>query len=384
MKDPSRLRSAAGDGHAQGGKKLLERDRSFVMSSTVFGAVIGYGGMGNYHVAKMLQLRGVKVAGVYDTDPEKLGLAESRGLHAYGSREALLADPKITFVTVATPNDVHKEIVIAALRAGKHVICEKPVAMNSAELDEMIAVSRECGRIFTVHQNRRWDEDFRTIRKICGDGRIGRVFRIESRVHGSRGIPAGWREEKKHGGGMILDWGVHLIDQMLTMMREKGAAPVSVFGTATHITNAECDDGFSAVVKFDNGLDWLIEVGTCTFVPMPRWYALGDSGSAVIDDWACNGKISCIYSWADRNAKPIAAGAGLTMTMAPRKSNTVHNYKIRKVKSNWLEYYRNFIAAVRGKEEIIVKPAEVQQSMKMIEALFRSIAENKVISLRPE
>lgn len=345
----------------------------------LYGAVIGYGGMGNYHVNKMNSVRGIKVAGIYDIDPAKLELAEANGVKAYKSREELLADEKISLVVVATPNDVHKEIVIDALQHGKNVICEKPVAMDSAELDEMIAVSEKCGRIFTVHQNRRWDEDFRTMRNICESGKLGHVFRIESRVHGSRGIPAGWREEKEHGGGMILDWGVHLIDQMLTMMREAGAKPVSVYCTATNITNAECDDNFTAVVKFDKGPEWLLEVGTSTFVQMPRWYALGDNGSMVIDDWDCNGKVTRIYNWNERTVAPISAGAGLTMTMAPRKANTIRDYKIRKIKSDWLEYYKNIIKAVNGKEDIFVKPSEVQQSMKMIEAMFESFENNKVV-----
>ena len=351
------------------------------MNKTIYGAVIGYGGMGGYHVNKINECRGMKLAGVFDIDPAKQQKAVDEGIKAYESQAALLADPKISFVTVATPNDVHKDIVIAALKAGKHVICEKPVAMDSAELDEMIKVSKECNRIFTVHQNRRWDEDFRTIRKICESGKLGNVFRIESRVHGSRGIPAGWREQKAYGGGMILDWGVHLIDQMLTMMREAGAYPKSVYCTVTNVTNQECDDGFTAIVKFDKGPEWIIEVGTSTFIQEPRWYALGNNGSAIIQDWACNGKITRIYNWNERTVAPISAGAGLTMTMAPRKSNTIRDYKINKVRSNWLEFYKNMLAAIKGKEEIIVKPEEFRQSMLFIEAMFKSAAENCTVEL---
>ena len=113
----------------------------------LYGAVIGYGGMGNYHVNKMNSVRGIKVAGIYDIDPAKLELAEANGVKAYKSREELLADEKISLVVVATPNDVHKEIVIDALKAGKNVICEKPVAMDSAELDEMIAASEKYGKL---------------------------------------------------------------------------------------------------------------------------------------------------------------------------------------------------------------------------------------------
>ena len=240
------------------------------MSGKVIGgAVIGYGGMGGFHSEKMQSVDGVELLGVYDIDPERNELAESRGIHAYPSREALLADPKIGLVTVATPNDVHREIVIAALAAGKNVICEKPVAMDSAELEEMIAAANRYGRLFTVHQNRRWDEDYLTMRKIVEAGELGNAYRIESRVHGSRGIPAGWREEKAHGGGMVLDWGVHLLDQMLTMMGDRKL--LSVYATMTNITNDECDDGLTAQVKFEKGPEWIVEVGTCKYIELPRW-----------------------------------------------------------------------------------------------------------------
>lgn len=351
------------------------------MSKKIVGAVIGYGGMGNFHAEKMQSVYGIKLAGVYDILPERNELARSRSIKTYSSQEELLSDPEIDLVTIATPNDVHKEIAIAALKAGKNVICEKPVAMSSAELDEMIAASEKYGKLFTVHQNRRWDEDFRTIRKICESGDLGRVYRIESRVHGSRGIPGGWREEKIHGGGMILDWGVHLIDQMLTMMREAGAKPISVFGTATFISNEECDDGFTAVVKFDRGPEWFLEVGTCTYIQIPRWYALGANGSAVIEGWDCSGKITRVYNWNEREVAPISAGAGLTRTMAPRNSRTVRDYKIRKVRSDWSEYYKNIIAVLNGKAELVVKPSEIRQSMKFIEALFESIEKQQVIKL---
>ena len=142
----------------------------------------------------------------------------------------------------------------------------------------MIAAAKKYGKLFTVHQNRRWDEDYLTIRKIVESGDLGHVFRIESRVHGSRGIPGGWREEKAHGGGMVLDWGVHLLDQMLTMMHDYELE--SVYATLDHLTNFECDEGFTALVRYKNGPEWLVEVKTCNYIEMPRWYAFGDGGSA--------------------------------------------------------------------------------------------------------
>ena len=144
-------------------------------------ALIGYGGMGRWHVRTLQSMPELfTICGIYDIDEEKRMQAEKDGLHAYPTLDALLNDEKIELVTIATPNDCHRPLAIAAMAQGKHVISEKPVTLSSLDLQAMIDASREYGRIFSVHQNRRWDEDFRTIRKICESGKLGNVFRIES------------------------------------------------------------------------------------------------------------------------------------------------------------------------------------------------------------
>ena len=177
-------------------------------------AVIGYGGMGSHHVrlARLQQRGRLAPLGVFDIKQARQAAARKAGLKAYESREALLSDPAVELVTVATPNDVHKEIVIDARRHGKHVICEKPVAMCSADLEEMIAVANETGKLFTVHQNRRWDPDYRTAKAVLDSNTLGKVYNVENRVHGSRGVPGDWRALKVYGGGMLLDWGIHMLD----------------------------------------------------------------------------------------------------------------------------------------------------------------------------
>ena len=177
--------------------------------------VIGYGGMGGWHVQHAQKSDVVNLLGIYDIDPKKTTLARERGIFAYDSLDEVLADERVDLVTVAIPNDSHLGTVVAALKAGKNVICEKPVAMNSEELDQMIAAAEESGKKFAVHQNRRFDIDFLAMKQIKESGELGSIINIESRIHGSRGIPSDWRGEKEHGGGMVLDWGVHLIDQLL-------------------------------------------------------------------------------------------------------------------------------------------------------------------------
>ena len=184
-------------------------------------AIVGLGGMGNWHRETITRIDNLRVCGSFDIKPARQQFAQEHGIAPYASFEALLADPKVDIVLCATPNDVHREVVIRSLEAGKNVVCEKPVTLSSADLQAMIDASKRANRLFVVHQNRRWDEDFLTMKKIFDEKLLGEVFRIESRVHGSRGIPGDWRQEKEHGGGMVLDWGVHTLDQMLLLVPGK-------------------------------------------------------------------------------------------------------------------------------------------------------------------
>ena len=347
-------------------------------------AVIGYGGMGSWHTRKLMgEMQDVAVlVGIYDIDPARAKAAEENGIHAFASREALLADPRIDLVAVATPNDVHKEIAIAALEAGKNVISEKPVAMNSGELEEMIAAANRCGKLFTVHQNRRWDEDYLTMKEILDSNTLGRVFRIESRVQGSRGVPGDWRNQPQHGGGMVLDWGIHLLDQALMMTQPRKLR--TVYAELTNVTNENCDDGFRTTLIFDDGLSFYVEVTTSNFIELPLWYMLGENGSAVIDGWDCSGKIVKVSDWENREAVPIVAGAGITKTMAPRTDDTIQTYPLPVQKADWGAYYRNVFACLRGEAPILVTHDQQRRLMRLVEAIFTSGRENRVVAFEEE
>ena len=193
--------------------------------------IIGFGSMASIHyriISNKSRAPGligcvdnVEVKGVYDISPKRRQAAAEYGLIAYNSCEELLSDSEIDIVLVATSNESHKDNCIAALMAGKHVICEKPVTMNSDELREVMGVAKEYNRLFTINQNRRVNRDFVLMREKVESGSLGKVYVIESRVEGSRGVPSGWRTVRKLGGGMMLDWGVHLIDQIMYMLDEK-------------------------------------------------------------------------------------------------------------------------------------------------------------------
>ena len=340
--------------------------------------IVGFGGMGNWHRETIENIDGLKVAGIYDIAQERKSYAAEVGVHSYSSLEELLADERIDIVLVSTPNDLHKPIAIQAMRAGKNVVSEKPVTLNSSDLQEMMDVSKETGKLFTVHQNRRWDEDFLTMKKIYEEGQLGEVHRIESRVHGSRGIPGDWRQEKEHGGGMVLDWGVHLLDQLLQMM---GSVKLKkVYATVTNITNTMVDDGFTAQLSFENGVEVFVEVGTSNFISLPRWYMIGQNGTAVIEDWSLNGKIVRAIGKNEEDVVPVRTAAGLTKTMAPRREDTISTEELPIVRSDIRDFYRNVMKAVAGEEEQKIKLPEVMRVMKLMEAIFESSEKKEVVS----
>ena len=340
-------------------------------------AVIGYGGMGGWHTRYILESDVAYLCGIYDINPVKVELAKTNGIRAYESLEGLLADDEIKFVTIATPNEVHAEIAIKALRAGKHVITEKPVVLNSGELEEVIAVANECGRLFTVHQNRRWDIDFRMMREAYLSGKLGKVFSCESRIHGSRGVPGDWRGKPEHGGGMIYDWGVHLIDQMLLIFEDKKIKQVRCL--CEHITNKEVDDGFKLDIIFEDDTVGHIEVGTHHFISLPRFYMTGTSGAAIIEDWRDRTRVISCKTVEEGEVKPVVTAAGMTKTMAPRAEDTLEESYIERMESDVHDYYRNFTAAIRGEAEQIVKHDQMRRVLRVIEAAFESDKLGKTI-----
>ena len=336
-------------------------------------ALVGYGGMGHWHFEGICKTDRVKFVGVYDIDPKRMELAKSEGFEKlYDSYEAMLADASLDIIVVATPNNFHKTLVCQALEAGKAVVCEKPVAMSSGELQDMMDTAKRTGSLFTIHQNRRADADYLAMREQAESGLLGKVFEIESRVTGSRGIPEGWRQYAVAGGGMMLDWGVHLIDQLMMM----NPTPVtSVFCDMYHVAYQECDDGFKLQLKFEDGVMATIEGGTSHYIEAPRWYVCGDRGALTIPDWSCNGKVVRAsqheVTWEE---EIIYTKAGPTKTMAPRAKDTIEEIALDPDKyfSDYDVFYRNLADVLDGTAELRVKPEEAMRVMKVMEAAFES------------
>ena len=340
-------------------------------------AIIGFGGMGSFHYKKLLKEQEIVCTGVWDIRECRRQYAAELGLHVYGSLEEVLADDSIEIVLIATPNDCHHPIALQALAAGKHVICEKPVTLNAALLTEMLEAADKAGKLLTVHQNRRWDRGYVILQQVMGEGVLGEVYRIESRVHGAHGIPGDWRQDPKQGGGMVYDWGVHLLDQAVMLFPE--AKITSVYATLNHVTNEQTDDGLFNDLLYDNGIHYTVEVGTSHFITLPRWMVLGRDGTLMLDKWGLEGKIVCAHGEDDKDVVPVVTAAGLTKTMAPRREETIKTLDIPDIWPDLGEYYRNITAVLEGRESPIVTPAQMLRVMRLIQAVFASARTGEVI-----
>jgi len=349
-------------------------------------AVIGYGGMGQWHVAHMegLSYCGMKIqksdvvscAGIYDIDPQKEELARLYGINVYADIEDLLADKQVEIVVIAVPNDLHEPYTVKCLEAGKNVLCEKPVAMSTASLDRMIAASEKTGKIFSVHQNRRWDDYFVTMRRIAEEGSLGDVISLETRVHGSNGIPGDWRKTVAQGGGMLFDWGVHLIDQALWM---NGYDIDRVFCSLDYLTGCEVDDGCFIDIFLKSGIRCRVEVNTYNFISLPLMYARFTEGTAKVDDWGSDVEIVHCNEWKDEDMKPVKTASGLSKTMAPRSERTIEKYSVQKDAVDVHDYYRNFCDAIDGKAQQIVTHEQMRIVMRVIDAAFESARSGQVV-----
>lgn len=337
-------------------------------------AIIGYGGMAHAHRDVMKNYARCELKGVFDIDSRVMTDAAAKGMYCYPSKDAVLADSEIDSILIAATNDAHKHLAIEAMAAGKNVICEKPVTLSSDELAEIMAAEKKYNKIFTIDQNRRVNRDFVLMRRMVEQGLLGDVYVIESRVEGSRGMPTGWRTIKRLGGGMMLDWGVHLIDQLMYMQGDRKVT--SVYCKMFSLQYPEVDDNFRMTMTFDNGLVAHIEVSTNNYITHPRWYVLGTDGTLQIDDWSCKGEIvRCIDKENVWEEEIVYTDAGPTKTMAPRSEHSTERIELSKpedIVDDMSAVYDQFFDAVEGKAPLTITSAQAMRVMKVMEAAFRS------------
>lgn len=345
-------------------------------------AIIGFGGMGQTHFFKTKDFNNsvanykLEIKGIFDIDLTKKKKAEENRLIFYKSFGELLNDKEIEAVIIATPNDSHRYYAEECVKFNKNVICEKPIALNSQEMLEIYSAAEKNNVIFEVHQNRRWDGDFLTLKQIIKDNLIGSPVLIESSVTGCNGIPGDWRKDPAKGGGMMLDWGVHLIDQINLLNLGQLESLYCVY---SYFYKEKVEDGFRLFLKYKGGVNAVITVDTNSFKSLSRWRMLCEHGSAEIKDWDINGGITLVKEREDDNLTGIIAGNGYTKTMGNRSDKTILELDLNKISTDAFEFYLNFCKAVEGTEPAHIKKNEVQKVFEIMEAAKISASKNEVI-----
>lgn len=349
--------------------------------------IIGFGGMARFHYSYLTEnnYERAKFKGVFDINPEACKVALNRGMpKIYSSKEEMFADSEIDLIIIATTNDAHKDLSVEAMRAGKNVLCEKPVTLSCEELLEIMEVAKETGKVFTINQNRRTNLDVVSVKRQIDSGLLGNPYLFESRVEGSRGMPSGWRTIKALGGGMMLDWGVHLIDQIMHVILPEDKVK-QVFCKMSHIQYSEVEDGFHLVLTMESGINVIIEVGTNNFIPHSKWYVYGTDGTMTINNWEQGGKIvRCKDRECEWDEDIVITSAGPTKTMAPRNKFSTETIEFefpKDVTDDLTVVYDQFIDAVEGKAELTIKPEQALRVMQVMEAAFESAEKKTVINV---
>jgi scyllo-inositol 2-dehydrogenase (NADP+) len=246
-------------------------------------AIIGYGFAGRAFHSYLVGLEPrLHLAGIASRDPEtRERINWEMECHAYESFEAVLADPEVDCVIVASPNYAHAEQSIAALNAGKHVVTDKVMALNLADCDAMIAAATANNKMLTVFQNRRWDGDFLTVQSLMAqgaDGPLGTVKWVELAWQGL-GNWGGWRGEREKGGGRFYDLGAHLVDQLCQFFPTELE---TVYARITHdFPDTDVESEALIIATFAGGYTGIADLSSRTAVSKPRFLAHGDKATFV-------------------------------------------------------------------------------------------------------
>jgi scyllo-inositol 2-dehydrogenase (NADP+) len=343
--------------------------------------IIGFGRIGAEHAAWLAAAKNAEAVAVADATPARQAIARERGLKVYDQIPALLADSAVQAVLVATPTAMHREHTAAAINAGKHVLVEKPMALDLKESRELVVLAKQNGVVLSVFQNRRWDLDYLTVRDAVASGVFGQLINVECRLGqwascvgpAAREYRPNWRNEATFGGGGLYDWGSHFVDQIWRLMSP--AKPVRVFAQLRgNVWTNDCDDFARVVIDFDNGVCGMVEINTTSTLPLSRWRIDGTRGSAesphsVAFDTAEWAKLSFVEA-------PASGPMTQHMMTVPRHLPTAHRGLSE------TQIWEAFADAVQGKGDAAVKVESVLCTMALLDAARESSRTGKAVDVR--
>jgi len=340
--------------------------------------LIGYGLSGaTFHAPLLSVLDEFEIVKVVTSkqDVVKKDLGDTRVVN---SLEEILEDTAIDLVVITTPSGLHFEMAKQSLLSGKHVILEKPMVVETKEAEELIQIAKEKNLLLSVYHNRRWDNDFLTVKKLINDGTLGEINTYQ--VHFDRFRPVvrdRWREKQGPGSGMLFDLGSHLIDQALHLFGLPQYVQADVFAQRE---NGEVDDYFHLVLSYEK-LRVILHSGSIVPNNGPRFQIHGSNGSFI--KYGIDGQESTLKE----GEKPIDDSWGADEPQFYGKLVTVEGEKenheiIPTVHGSYVTYYKEIAESILKGKEAPVTAHEGLSVIRIIEAARKSSTEKRAIYVK--
>ncbi|MFA9477992.1 Gfo/Idh/MocA family oxidoreductase [Phycisphaerales bacterium AB-hyl4] len=327
-------------------ERLFERALRYVggetYKTTVRAGILGYGGafnMGKRHAEAINAQHGMQTVAVCDLDPRRTEQAKGEigeKIRTYNKPEQLIADDKVDMIVGILPHNLHAEYCIAASKAGKHAVTEKPFSITLDEADQMIAAARESNTMLSCFHNRRWDGDFQQLLTVVRNGEIGDVFHIDAATGGYNMPRDWWRASKAMSGGVLYDWGAHYVDWLLNLM-PKRIASVSGNLQKRYWHNTTNEDFAQVHIRFEDDTTATLEQGDIVAVRRHGWRILGTTGGL-------------------SNAK-----AGGEITMVKQDAGIRRESSLTPWPSRWDNYYQNIANHLIMSEPLIVTAEQARR-----------------------
>ncbi|WP_139902123.1 oxidoreductase [Clostridium thermarum] len=341
--------------------------------------LIGFGMSGRVFHAPILEaVHGLRLRKIFERKEENINIIREKYPQTIivDNVDSLFNDENIHLVVVASPNTLHYDLARRALESGKHVVVEKPFTVTAYEAEALIDLAKRKGKLLTVYQNRRWDSDFLTVKKIIEDGLLGSIVEYEAHFDRFRDyFKNNWREKDIPGSGILYDLGSHLIDQALSLFGE----PSEVFGnTLIQRQGGETVDNFEIILKYPDKKVTL-KSGMLVREPLPHFIVLGTKGSFIkygmdVQEEDLKKGLSPKDS-DDWGREPENLWGTINTDI-----NGIHFVgKIESLLGDYRRFYENVYNALLGKEDLAVKPKQALNTIKVIEMAMRSNREKRWI-----
>jgi scyllo-inositol 2-dehydrogenase (NADP+) len=295
------------------------------------------------------------------------------------SMDEILSNNLIQLVVVNTPNNTHFQYTADALKAGKHVIVEKPFSVTTAEAEELISIAKKHDRVLTVYHNRRWDGSFLTVQKILNEKLLGRVVEFELHYDRYRNyIEADtWKEEPAEGTGILYNLGSHMLDQVLRLF---GMPEYVDARMGTQRTGGKIPDYYDIRITYP-GMNVIVKSSYLVREPGPMYRINGTEGSFVkygIDPQEQALKDKKIPGTAGWGTEPREWWGKINTTV-----NGLHvQGEIETLPGNYLEFYQNVYNAIIHKKDVDVKAQQARDVIMLIEACIESSRAMKAVKVK--